>query len=221
MWAPLKPDLQTCEPVFKSQHQLICTNNFPKLISTHAWFSDVAWWSGWRGFACVRCVECSWELGAPASAAQLGRRAGQLPRLQGRGITCYIMLLWAERGSWMTGLRFQTKTIQLEMPDDDNDNIFSYLGTERSWQWSVLQGWKCEPQDGKKKKKNYLWGFTGLSLHTRQANIRKTLQFPFALMFILYPIYFDNKTNFPHWWITFLGDYVNVFFFPPVIPAWL
>ena len=31
-------------------------------------------------------------------------------------------------------------------------------------------------------------------------------------MFVLYPIYFDNKTHFPHWWIAFLGDYGNVFF---------
>lgn len=43
----------------------------------------------------------------------------------------------------------------------------------------------------------------------------KLFRSPFALVFMLYLIYFE--TNFPHWWIIFLGDYDNVF--SPVMPA--
>lgn len=79
--------------------------------------------------------------------------------------------------------------------------ILAMKCTQRLEMWAL--GWT---------KLIYYWCFTGLSLYTCQTDIRKIFQPPFALMFMLYLIYFDNKTDFPHWWIAFLGDYENVFF---------
>lgn len=80
------------------------------------------------------------------------------------------------------------------MPDDDNILV---AGAQQDPGNEVHS--KAANVSLRMDKMNLLLMFYRIEpLHTCQADIRKIFQSPFALMFMLYLIYFDNETNFPH-----------------------
>ncbi len=80
------------------------------------------------------------------------------------------------------------------MPDDDYVLVAGALKDPSNEVHS-----KAENVSLRMNKMNLFLMFERIELaHTRQANIRNIFQSPFALMFMHYVIYFDNKANFPH-----------------------
>lgn len=177
-----------------------------KLILSHARFNKLAVRSGRRGL-CEMCWTS--RSTSPPVSAPAGSRRGQVPKVTGpwhyllhnAAVGCTeLMDVWA-RLSNPKQLSYRC-LMMITFWWLGDCKILAMKCTPCLKMWAL--GWM---------KWIYYWCLTGLSLHTCQADMRKIFQSPFALMFVLYLIYFDNKTNFPHWWITFLGDYGNVFFF--------
>lgn len=152
---------------------------------------------GWRGLSTSASQPTrpgrSWEQGE----GRVRGGGGQVPQVAG-----------GQQQNLLHNCCWKLLTAQarpVESSEAYHSKLSCYIDGQRWWFWG-------EVHSGRWVKTTFI-----TDVFQGQADSSEISQSPFAVMFVLDLIYFDNRTNFPHWWMEIM---VMFFFsFSPVMPA--